>query len=616
MSEQPIDVGALERTIERERRARAEAERLLETKSADLYAAYEKMADLADSLSTRERYVTAILDAAQDGIMVVDGTGRVDAANPAAANLFGQRVDDLIGCDIGRVLSLSPQQHRTTADLLSALDRQRVHDGWSHRPDGSDLPVSISVGSLTADGLVDADRRILVIHDLTEERAAADALRRTALQDLLTGLGNRAALIESFQPSEDLDAAVVAIDLNRFRRINDSLGRHVGDEVLRIVADRLKQPFEKPPLGSVATWAVARIGADEFAVVVQGDLTDDELGDIVEYLRSTTEKPIQVDGFTISLETCIGFSRIPVAPEDDSASTVERALDRAVIALEHTRRRVGQRVSAYHPDMGAERARVLAIEERIRQGLEDGEFVAYFQPRVDVSTGRVVAGEALVRWDSPDRGLLLPGAFLPVAEQSSLIIAIGEVMFEHVLRLQTQCMERGLAVPISVNLSNHEFALPSVVDRMKRMAGDADVPTNLIEIELQESVIMDDLDYSAWMLRRLSEEGFLVALDDFGVGQSSLGRLRTLPSDVLKLDRSFVNAVPEDPQSTEILKAMVRLAEAVRAAVVVEGVESESQLMVVREAGNCEVQGFFFSPAVPPDRFEELLRTQPWEIRA
>ena len=127
---------------------------------------------------------------------------------------------------------------------------------------------------------------------------------------------------------------------------------------------------------------------------------------------------------------------------------------------------------------------------------------------------------------------------------------------------------------------------------------------------------MDDLDYSAWMLRRLSEEGFLVALDDFGVGQSSLGRLRTLPIDVLKLDRSFVNAVPEDPQSTEILKAMVRLAEAVRAAVVVEGVESESQLMVVREAGNCEVQGFFFSPAVPPDRFEELLRTQPWEIRA
>ncbi len=612
MAEVPADRDALARSLDRERRARIEAEQLLESKAAELYAANQDLAALAASLASRERYLMAVLDAAQDGIIVLDSTGLVDAANPAAAALLDRSVADLLGSAIDSILSLDGVDQRTTHDLLVALGRHQLHDGTARADDTRTTPVKVAVGIVRGEEFGDGDRYILVLHDLTEEREAAEALRQTAFQDLLTGLGNRAALVHQFTSRPDDDAVVIAIDLHRFRRINDSLGRGVGDDVLRIMADRLTTPpnCDDAPTAHVDSWSVARIGPDEFAIVAQGTFDDDDLMRMVEHVRVLAEDPVTIQDITIPLEICAGYSRITPGGEDGLA--VEDALDRAVIALEHTRRRIGRRVSAYRQDMGAERARVLAVEDRIRQGLELGEFVAYFQPRIDISDGRIVAGEALARWENAERGLLVPSAFLPIAEQSSLIIAIGEAMFEHVLRMQSACMEMGTAVPISINLSNHEFALPSVVDRMERMAADAGVPTNLIEVELPETVVMEDLDYSTWLLRRFSDSGFVIALDDFGTGHSSLGRLRTLPIDVLKLDRSFVSDVPEDVQGTEIMTAMVRLAEAIGATVVVEGVESDSQLRAVREAGDCEVQGFFFSPAVDPDRFEQLLTTQPW----
>ena len=608
---------ALARALERERRARTEAERLLESKSADLYAANERLAALAASLAARERYVTAVLEAAQEGILVLDSTGSIESANPAASALLDTPIGDLVGMSAATILELDGVAHRTAADLITALGRKALHEGSVATDDGGTLPVRIAVGQLHDVEVSSDPRYILVLHDLTEERLATEALRLTAFQDLLTGLANRAALVDTFHQHEHQDSAVIAIDLQRFRRINDSLGRSVGDDVLRIMAERLVNaaPSAGTSLPVVDRWTIGRIGPDEFAVVIQGSFDDDDLSGIVEHVRVLAEEPITVKGFSIPLEVCVGYSRVAATLEVDDARVFESGLDRAVIALEHTRRRIGSRVSAYRSDMGAERARVLAVEDRIRQGLERGEFVAYFQPRVDIATGDIVAGEALARWENSERGLLLPAAFLPIAEQSSLIIAIGEAMFDHVLRMQTVCATDAVARPISINLSNHEFALPSVVDRMERMAHDAGVPTYLVEVEIQESVIMEDLDYSSSVLNRFKERGFVVALDDFGTGHSSLGRLRSLPIDVLKLDRSFVSAVPGDQQSTEILTAMVRLAEAVGATVVVEGVESESQLLVVREAGDCEVQGFFFSPAVSPDRYLELLVTQPWRPR-
>jgi EAL domain-containing protein (putative c-di-GMP-specific phosphodiesterase class I) len=199
-----------------------------------------------------------------------------------------------------------------------------------------------------------------------------------------------------------------------------------------------------------------------------------------------------------------------------------------------------------------------------------------------------------------------------VAEQSSLILDLGREVLDQVLTLQKRCMGQGLARPVSINVSHQEFALRSVMDALQERVIASGVPPELIEFELQESVVTDDLDYSRGVLQTLHDNGFRVAMDDFGTGHSSLGRLRELPIDVLKIDRSFVSRAPEDVQSERILTSMVSLAEILGATVVVEGVESETQLRIVQQAGHCEVQGFLYSPAVGPDLYEDMLRTQPW----
>ena len=206
----------------------------------------------------------------------------------------------------------------------------------------------------------------------------------------------------------------------------------------------------------------------------------------------------------------------------------------------------------------------------------------------------------------------MPGDFIPVAEQSSLILDLGREVLDQTLSLQRRCIEQQLARPISVNISHQEFALRSVMDAIQERVREAGIPPELIEFELQESIVTDDIDYSRGILQSLHDHGFRVAMDDFGTGHSSLGRLRELPIDVLKIDRSFVSRAPEDLQSERILTAMVSLAEVLGATVVVEGVESETQLRIVQQAGHCEVQGFLYSPAVGPDLYEEMLRTQPW----
>lgn len=206
----------------------------------------------------------------------------------------------------------------------------------------------------------------------------------------------------------------------------------------------------------------------------------------------------------------------------------------------------------------------------------------------------------------------MPGEFVPVAEQSSLILDLSREVLAQVLNLQARCIGLQIARPVSINIASHEFAMPRFTEQLQWATKEAGIPADLIEIELKESILTEDIQSSIRVLEELRAFGFQIAMDDFGTGQSSLGRLRDLPIDVLKLDRSFVSAVPEDSQSANILVAMVRLAEAIGARVVVEGVESDSQLTVVREAGDCEVQGFLYSPAVDADTFVHLLQVQPW----
>lgn len=615
MATDPVrDREALLHALDRERRARLEAERLLESKSQDLFSANHRLAELAESLAARERYATAIFRSAQDGIIVATTAGQIESANPAATRLLTTDDNALAGSHLAQWIQIPtiPSDVDGAAEAIAmTLQRRPLSECTALTSAGQHVPVRIAVG-LTEDH--DEQRLILVVHDLSEEKAAEEALLKTALLDLLTGLGNRAALTTAFQdsgahsPADDL--CVVAVDLLRFHRINDALGRTVGDETLREMGSRLRSASREALDGDprLSEWIPIRLGGDEFAILVRGADLIDVIPREIDRITRTLEQPIIFEGYTVPLEICIGYSTGRLADND-----IDALVDRAVIALETAKSRAGQRVAPYDPRMGAERSRVVHLEARIREAIATGEFVTYFQPRVDVTTGLIVACEALVRWEHPTRGLILPGEFIPVAEQSSLILDLGRVVLSDVLALQRRCLSAGDARPVSINISHQEFALRAVMEAIQMNVLEAGIPPDLIEFELQESIVADDLDYSREILDSVSARGFRIAMDDFGTGQSSLGRLRELPIDVLKIDRSFVSKATEDLPSERILTAMVSLAEVLGATVVVEGVESETQLAIVSRASHCEVQGFLYSPAVPARAYEEMLATQPWK---
>jgi len=614
MPEPADDLRALANTLERERRARREAELLLESKSQDLYSANQRLAELAESLAARERYASAIFHAAQDGILVITPAGAVESANPAAIRLLDAATDIVIGSNLSAWLDMPtvPADLEGAGEAMASnLRRQRLAEWDMRTATGASFPARVAVGTMDVG---DEPRLILVVHDLSEEKAAEEALLRTALLDLLTGLGNRAALVQSVGnsdiPAMQDDLCVIAVDLLRFHRINDALGRSVGDETLRDMGSRLKRAGTEAVLedSNITMWLPVRLGGDEFAVLLRTPSVAAIVPREIERISRALEEPVTFEGYTVPLEVCVGYAAGSSAEHD-----VDALVDRAMIALETAKLRAGQRIAAYEPSMGAERSRVIHLEGRIREAIDDGEFVTYYQPRIDVTTGEIVACEALVRWNHPRRGLILPGDFIPVAEQSSLILDLGRAVLDQALALQRQCMASGLARPVSINVSHQEFALRSVMEGIQQRVLSSGVPPELIEFELQESIVTDDLDYSREILKSLSSTGFRVAMDDFGTGHSSLGRLRELPIDVLKVDRSFVSRAPEDAQSEKILTAMVSLAEVLGATVVVEGVESETQLRIVQQAGHCEVQGFLYSPAVAPDLYEEMLRAQPWK---
>jgi diguanylate cyclase (GGDEF)-like protein/PAS domain S-box-containing protein len=613
MSEAADDRAALTNMLVRERRARAEAEKLLETKSQDLFEANQRLAQLAESLAARERYAMAIFEAAQDGIMVISPSGLIESANPAAATLVAAASDQVEGSSIATWIDVPtiPRDLPGAGEAVaSALRRQRLTEWTLTRTDGEQLPVRIAVGLMETDS---ESGLTLVMHDLSETRKAEEALRRTALVDLLTGLGNRAFLVQaldevSHSSSED-DLCIISVDLLRFHRINDALGRAVGDEALRNVGSRLRGIAAAALSEDVRlhAWVPVRLSGDEFAVLLHADCVAEIVDREIARISRTLEEPMLFEGYTVPLEMCVGY-----AVGSSTHRDVESLVDRAMIALETAKSRAGQRVAAYESAMGVERSRIVRLEARIRDAIHGGEFVTYYQPRIDVVTGTIVACEALMRWNDPERGLVFPGEFIPVAELSSLILELGREVLDQVLVFQKRCMDLGLARPISINISHQEFALRSVMDSIQERVIDSDIPPKLIEFELQESIVTYDLEYSRGVLQALHGRGFRVAMDDFGTGHSSLGRLRELPIDVLKIDRSFVSAAPEDVQSEKILLAMVSLAEVLGATVVVEGVESETQLRIVEQAGHCEVQGFLYSPAVSSEQYEEMLRTQPW----
>jgi diguanylate cyclase (GGDEF)-like protein len=430
-------------------------------------------------------------------------------------------------------------------------------------------------------------------------------LQHLATHDPLTELPNRLLLDDrlsqaiAYAERRAGRVAVLVIDLDRFKTVNDSLGHHGGDELLKEVASRLRDTLRKSD-------TLARTGGDEFVLIADEitGLADIEI--VAQRALACFTKPFNILSVDIHTAPSIGISLYP----GDGASAAE-LLVHADAAMYHSKKIGGGTHTFFTPSMNAFAQQRLELENGLRRALVNGEFELHYQPKVDVTTGRISSTEALIRWRHPDRGLVPPGDFIPLAEETGLILQIGEWVLREACRQARHWQLNGTPpVRVAINMSAQQFRQKNLVSVVQSALADANLEPTYLEIELTESAVMHNAGASAAILEQLSRIGVHISIDDFGTGYSSLNYLRRFPLDKLKIDRSFIKDVCANPEDGAIVRAIISLAHSLKLKVIAEGVETEQQLEFLRSLGCDQYQGFFCSPAVTPAAFAEMIHAR------
>ena len=483
-------------------------------------------------------------------------------------------------------------------------DRERVMDGvfaaikgekndWSDeyrlgRRDGSYAQVE-DRGFIIRDGQGRAVRMVGATLDITERKG----------RDPLTGLPNRALLLDRLTQTlaraerEQRPSAVLFLDLDRFKAINDSLGHAVGDELLRQAAERLRTAIRKED-------TVARIGGDEF-VILMAEIGDAEnAAGIASKVLAALRVPFVIEEHELSVSASCG---IAISPADGTEAPV--LLQRADTALYQCKAEGGGGYRLFDPEMDRRAHARLQLEQGLRRAIEHGEFLLHYQAQIDLASGTLTGAEALVRWQHPEGRLVPPGEFIPLAEDMGYIGAIGEWVLREAC---TEALRWPPVLRVSVNVSARQLTQPDFTVTVREILEETGLPPGRLEIEITESALMSDPARAIATLEELQELGIQIAMDDFGTGYSSLGQLKRLPLQRLKIDKSFVQDVPDDPNEVVIVEAILGLARQLNRIVVAEGVETESQLAFLRERGCDEAQGYLIAKPVPAAEFRALLK--------
>lgn len=421
--------------------------------------------------------------------------------------------------------------------------------------------------------------------------------------DPLTGLPNRSLLYDRLNQAinhakrYDEQLAVLFFDLDRFKMINDTLGHLAGDKLLKTVADRLADGLRDSD-------TVARLGGDEFVAVVANLSKPVLAGRIAEKTLTQLSDQIRIGNERFTVSPSIG---IAVYPTD--GDTAEELIKSADAAMYQAKRQGGNRYMFYRPDMNAESNRRLGLAFALQGAIQRREFALHYQPQIDLITGNVVSVEALIRWHHPESGLIPPDQFIPLAEEFGLMESVGDWVIETACQQCRTWRTDGLPpFRVAVNLSAHQFNQDGMPDKILAALNEARLEADCLEVELTESSVMRDPDSTRHMLQGLSDLGIRISIDDFGTGYSSLAYLKRFPLDVLKIDRSFVNDIADDPNDAAIVKTIIALADSLNLQVVAEGVETRQQMDFLRQH-NCRLaQGYYFGRPVPADELPALLR--------
>ncbi len=552
-----------------------------------------------------------LLEAAPDGMVVVNEKGEIVLLNAQAEKHFGYHSDELLGQKVTNIIPegfaerLIADGTRTAAEALA----QQIGTGIElngQRKDGSEFPIEIMLSPLESpEGiLVTAAIRDITVRKDAERHLAeiTEQVIHSAEHDFLTGLPNRLLLNDRISQAIALAyrhkhlVAVLFLDLDGFKHINDSLGHPAGDKLLQSVAGRLLDCVRAPD-------TVSRQGGDEFVVLLPEIKQAEDIAIAATRMLRAVEKAHLIDDHELHVTASIGVSLYP-----DDGLDAETLIKNADTAMYQAKEDAGQRCKFFRPEMNVRAVERQSIEEELRRALEQNEFTLNYQPKINLNTGAIIGAEALIRWTSPTRGQVPPLDFIPIAEDSGLILSIGAWVQREACVQARAWVDAGLPkTTMAVNVSALQFRNEKFLEDLFAILGETGMDAKYLELEVTESVLMRHAEVAASILQTLRCRGIRVSVDDFGTGYSSLSYLQKFPLDALKIDQSFVREISTTPDETTIVRAIISMGRSLNLRIIAEGVETASDLAFLKAQGCDEGQGYYFSRPLPAEQFAKLL---------